>query len=299
MFPSDLGQLMTRGEIEKTVKPIIRECLRKFGDYSRPDISPEEFAVEIADELRPDVRRVSLLISLTKSVAGDELAGKGLELGCGYGYLLFPMAKFNPNVQWTGIEHPGRRYFDRADFQQAFRDYNCSLAGLDFVHEPLPFSDQYFSVVTFSETLEHLPVERLNFVLAEISRVLRPGGILIASSPNQAGLENRVRLLKGGSILDLPDHMKVAKGIFGHIRLYTPAEMAYMMSQLGFRVERLAMESNNSTYRGKSEKSMYRRMYRLYEHAEQRLWFLRSLADTWYFVFRKDALGPQGMGGNS
>ncbi len=280
---------MTRREIEKTVQPIIYECLRKFGEYARPGISPEEYALEIKDQLRPDVRRVSLLVSLAKSVVGDELAGEGLELGCGYGYLLFPMAKFNPKVRWTGIEHPGRIYFNSPEYQQAFRDYQCSLAGLDFVHEPLPFADQYFSVVTFSETLEHLPVERVNFVLAEISRVLRPGGILITSSPNQAGLENRLHLLKGGSVFDLPDEMEIARGVFKHIRLYTPAEMNYMMSRLGFRVERSAMESNNSTYRGKSAKSMYRRVYRIYEGVEQRLGFLRNLADTWYFVFRKAA----------
>jgi len=280
---------MTRREIEKTVQPIIYECLRKFGEYARPGISPEEYALEIKDQLRPDVRRVSLLVSLAKSVVGDELAGEGLELGCGYGYLLFPMAKFNPKVRWTGIEHPGRIYFNSPEYQQAFRDYQCSLAGLDFVHEPLPFADQYFSVVTFSETLEHLPVERVNFVLAEISRVLRPGGILITSSPNQAGLENRLHLLKGGSVFDLPDEMEIARGVFKHIRLYTPAEMNYMMSRLGFRVERSAMESNNSTYRGKSAKSMYRRVYRIYEGVEQRLGFLRNLADTWYFVFRKGA----------
>ncbi len=290
---------MTRREIEKTVQPIIYECLRKFGEYARPGISPEEYALEIKGQLRPDVRRVSLLISLAKSAVGDELAGEGLELGCGYGYLLFPMAKFNPKVRWTGIEHPGRIYFNSPEYQQAFRDYQCSLAGLDFVHEPLPFADQYFSVVTFSETLEHLPVERVNFVLAEISRVLRPGGILITSSPNQAGLENRLHLLKGGSVFDLPDEMEIARGVFKHIRLYTPAEMNYMMSRLGFRVERSAMESNNSTYRGKSAKSMYRRVYRIYEGVEQRLGFLRNLADTWYFVFRKGGLNQNVKSGDS
>jgi SAM-dependent methyltransferase len=290
---------MTRSEIEKTVKPIILECLRKFGEYARPGISTEEYAEEIASQLRPDVRRISLLISLAKSVIDDEFGGEGLELGCGYGYLLFPMAKFNPKVHWTGIEHPGRIYFNSPDYQQAFRDFDCSLVGLDFVREPLPFADRSFSIVTFSETLEHLPVERVNFVLGEIGRVLRPGGILIVSSPNQAGLENRLRLLKGGSILDLPDQMEIAHGVFKHIRLYTPAEITHMISRLGFQVERSAMESNNSAYRGKSGKSLYRRMYRLYEGVEQRLGVLRSLADTWYFVFRKDPAEKCVKGGES
>jgi 2-polyprenyl-3-methyl-5-hydroxy-6-metoxy-1,4-benzoquinol methylase len=49
------------------------------------------------------VRRVSLLISVAKAVMGDEFAREGLEVGCGYGYLSFPMAKFHLRVHWTGI----------------------------------------------------------------------------------------------------------------------------------------------------------------------------------------------------
>jgi SAM-dependent methyltransferase len=279
---------MSREDIEKAVEPIIRECLRKFGDFSRPGVSVEEFAKVPASVLRPDVRRVSLLVSLAQSLKGFEVQGEGLELGCGYGYLLFPMAIFNPAIRWTGVEHPDRSYFNHVDFQQAIGEYNCQLVGCDFTHEPLPFADGHFSVVTFSETLEHLPVERVNFVLGEISRVLRTGGLLIASSPNQASLENRIRLLQGKSILDLPNQLAVAKGIFGHIRLYTPTEVNHLMTERGFSLVRSVLESNNSGYRGKSSKSLRGTLYRLYERAEQQLNFLHSLGDTWYMVFRKD-----------
>ena len=280
---------MTRAEIETTVEPIIRECLRRFGEYSPPDISVEEFARATAGELRPDVRRISLLISLTQSVAGFALEGEGLELGCGCGYLIFPLALFYPKVRWTGVDHPERNFFNRSDFQQIFRAYNCQLVGVNFVHEPLPFADHHFSVITFSETLEHLPVERLSFVLSEIRRVLRPGGLFIVSSPNQASLENRIRLFKGRSILELPEPLARAECIFGHIRLYTPTEVILMMSQRGFSLERSVLESNNSAYRGSSKKSMRRRLYRLYERLEQRLKFLRRLGDTWYMVFRRNS----------
>jgi SAM-dependent methyltransferase len=284
---------MNRADIEKTVEPIIRECLRKFGDYTRPGMSVEEFAEAIAGQLRPDIRRVSLLVSLLQSAAGFEFEGEGLELGCGYGYVLFPMAVFFPGIHWTGVEHPDRRYFKRSDFLQAMQVHKCQLVGADFTQQPLPFPDGQFSVITFSETLEHLPVERLNFVLDEISRVLRPGGLLIASSPNQASLENRIHLFKGKSILDLPNHNPLAKGVFGHIRLYTPDEIGSMMGQHSFSVECSILESNNSVYRGASSKSLRRRLYALYERVEQRLEFLRSLGDTWYMVFRKNVCAPQ------
>ena len=134
----------------------------------------------------------------------------------------FPLTKLMPHIRWAAAEHPDRRFFNREDFVKAIRDHNCKLSAANITVEPLPYPDDYFSVVTFSETLEHLPVERLNFVLSEIARVTQPGGILIATSPNQASLENRVRLLKGQSILDMPNELATAKGFLEHPALYTP-----------------------------------------------------------------------------
>lgn len=210
-----------------------------------------------------------------------------MELGCGYGYPIFPFALYFPKIHWTCVEHLARTHFNRPDFLQAFRNYHCQPVGTDFVHGRILFPDQYFSIVTFSETLEHLPVERISFILAEIHRVLCPGSLLVASSPNQASLENRILLFRGKSILNLPEEMAFAKDIFGHIRLYTPNEMAFMMDRLGFTLERSVLESNDSAYRGASSTSLRRQLYRLYEHAEQHLDFLRGLGDTWYMVFRK------------
>jgi SAM-dependent methyltransferase len=278
---------LTRAEIEKIVEPIIRKCLREFGDYSHKDASEEDFAAATKGTFRPDVRRVSLIVHLAQSTVGAEVGGEGLEIGSGYGYLLFPMAILLSHIRWSAVEHPDRSYFVREDYRKTIRDYQCQLAAADITHEPLPYPDSYFSVVTFSETIEHLPVEHLNFVLSEIARVLRTGGILIVSSPNQASLENRLRLLKGKSILDMPDENPFAKGIFGHIRLYTPEEVESTMSRLGLYLERCVIESNSSGYRGTSSKSLRRRLYRLYERVEGRLGVLRSLGDTWYMVFRK------------
>jgi SAM-dependent methyltransferase len=279
---------LSRKSIERTIEPIILDCLRRFGHFfSRPGTPVEEFARQVEGELRPDVRRVSLLLSLIQSTAGTGLQGEGLEVGCGYGYLLLPMALFNPGMRWTAVEHPNRNYFDRADFRQALRERNCELVGCDIIHKPLPFPDGKFSILTFSETLEHLPPERLNFVLDEIGRVIRRDGLVIASSPNQASLENRIRLMKGNSILDLPNTVATAKDIFPHIRLYTHAEMSELMRARGFSSVKLVLESNVSGYRG-NKRSLRRRLYRLYELVELGLPPLRSFGDTWYMVFRKN-----------
>ena len=278
---------MTRAEIEKEVEPIIYQCLRQFGDFTPKDVTDKDFDAAIEGTLRPDTRRVSLIVSLAQSFLDPSINAEGLEVGCGYGYLLFPLIKLLPHIRWAATEHPDRLYFYREDFVKAMRDRNCKLSAANITVEALPYPDESFSVVTFSETLEHLPVERLNFVLSEIARVTRAGGILLMSSPNQASLENRIRLLKGRSILAMPNEVATAKGTYGHIRLYTPSEMESAMSNLGFALERCILESNNSGYRGISARSFLRSLYRMYERAETKLRILQPLGDAWYMVFRK------------
>jgi SAM-dependent methyltransferase len=278
---------MTRAEIENTIQPIIRNCLWRFGDFVRSDPSEDAFDRGTQGIFRPDVRRVSLLISMALSVLGNSASGQGLEIGSGYGYLLLPMALFLPNIRWTAVEHPGRAYLDQEEYGKTLCQHNCQIVAANITHERLPFSDGQFSIVTFSEVMEHLPPERLYFVLSEIGRVIRSGGIVLASSPNQASLENRLRLLRGKSILDMPDEPDCAPGVFGHIRLYTPSEMQSAMSKCGFAVEQCIIESNNSGFRGSSPKSWKRRIRRLYEYTEGRLEFLRSMGDTWHMMFRR------------
>ena len=59
------------------------------------------------------------------------------------------------------------------------------------------------------------------------------------------------------------------------------------MSKRGFSVERSVVESNNSLYRGTSDSSWRRRVYRIYEQLERRIAVLRPMGDTWYMAFRK------------
>jgi 2-polyprenyl-3-methyl-5-hydroxy-6-metoxy-1,4-benzoquinol methylase len=281
---------MNGAEIEKAVEPIIQKCRKKFA----PGSSETEDSPDTDEPLRPETRRVSLIASLTDSVLGSDFVGRGLEVGSGYGCLLFPMASLFPKIQWSAIEHPDQPHASRESYRSMFRSFNCHLETADLLREPFPFPDNHFALVTFSEVLEHLPTDRVNFVLSEIARTIQPGGVLIASSPNQASLENRLRLLKGKSILDMPN--EIAKGIFGHIRLYTPAEIQSAMAKRGLTLERCEMESNNSGYRGNSDRSWVRRVHRMYEYLEGKLGILGCVADTWHMAFRKTAANSTDAG---
>jgi 2-polyprenyl-6-hydroxyphenyl methylase/3-demethylubiquinone-9 3-methyltransferase len=56
--------------------------------------------------------------------------------------------------------------------------------------ENLPFEDSSFEAVVCSEVLEH--VDDIAAVIAEVSRVLRPGGVFVFSLPNRTLLSNLV-----------------------------------------------------------------------------------------------------------
>ncbi|MGZ5024645.1 MAG: class I SAM-dependent methyltransferase, partial [Chthoniobacterales bacterium] len=57
----------------------------------------------------------------------------------------------------------------------------------------LPYPNESFDLVTCTEVIEHL--ENFRPALREISRVLRPGGVFVVSTPNVLNLRSRLRYL--------------------------------------------------------------------------------------------------------
>jgi ubiquinone/menaquinone biosynthesis C-methylase UbiE len=87
----------------------------------------------------------------------------------------------------------------------------------------LPFPDATFDCVIISEVLEHLHQDQR--ALAEMSRVLKPGGVLAASVPREGpeaicwALSKRYRNTPGG-----------------HVRIYRRKKLRKMLSDAGYDV---------------------------------------------------------------
>jgi SAM-dependent methyltransferase len=73
--------------------------------------------------------------------------------------------------------------------------------------ESLPFEDDSFDAVVAGELLEHLRDPRR--IVADVRRVLRPGGTFVASVPNAYRLKNRVRFALGRKPEDDPTHLQM------------------------------------------------------------------------------------------
>ena len=65
----------------------------------------------------------------------------------------------------------------------------------------IPFEDNHFDTVMALDVLEHLNYNQQNPALAELKRVLKPGGTIIFSCPNLAHFTGRLKLMFRGKLL--------------------------------------------------------------------------------------------------
>lgn len=107
------------------------------------------------------------------------------------------------------------------------------------MEEPFPFSDGTFDVVTCLEGIEHvLDGYRL---LAELVRVLRPGGTLIVSTPNVMNVYSRWWYFLYGYPFQFPphamQHVSKERAIDrGHINPMSYLRLRYLLESLGAEV---------------------------------------------------------------
>ena len=96
----------------------------------------------------------------------------------------------------------------------------------------LPFASNSFDLVVCLEVLEHM-LEPLQ-AAQEISRVLKPGGVLVASVPNLVYWQRRLELLMG-IWNPLGDDQSISQPWRDpHIRFFSPASLGAMLGRAGF-----------------------------------------------------------------
>lgn len=150
-----------------------------------------------------------------------------LDVGCGDALTIGPwLAAYGGryrgvDVSASAIDRARAAGFDAQEIDDASR---------------LPFGNESFDAVFCIEVLEHL----FNPILAaeEIFRVLRPGGVLIATVPNVAYWRRRLELGLVGRWNPVGDDRSVAEPWRDpHIRFFTVSTLGDMLGRVGFTVE--------------------------------------------------------------
>jgi SAM-dependent methyltransferase len=132
-----------------------------------------------------------------------------LDFGCGTGTMLGHLARFGD---------PGG-----VDIDESAIDF-CHQRGVDAARRiepgPLPYADASFDLVTALDVIEHIEDDRAT--LAELDRVLRPGGHLLVAVPA------------------MPFLWGPQDEISQHFRRYTAPVLRERLREAGFAVHRLS-----------------------------------------------------------
>ncbi len=173
--------------------------------------------------------------SVIARLPNPKACGRLLEIGCVPGHLTVLLASLGYDI--VGVDIAPER------ISELWRRHGIEIHRVDIESEPLPFEDQTFSCVLFTEILEHLRVNPIH-ALREAARVLRSGGRLILSVPNITPID-RLGFLFGrdyqGDII--AEFQKLERfGHMGHFRIYSANEVRRLLNHVGFHNVRCARE---------------------------------------------------------
>jgi ubiquinone biosynthesis O-methyltransferase len=155
----------------------------------------------------------------------DNWRGKRvLDLGCGGGFMAEALAERGALV--TGIDpSPGAIDIARKHAETSGLAIGYAVG----VGESLDFADDSFDIVVCVDVLEH--VADLDRVIAEIARVLKPGGLFLFDTINRNGLASIVMITFGENILRL-----LPRGTHDPARFIRPDELNRKLTESGFIV---------------------------------------------------------------
>lgn len=178
------------------------------------------FLSAIEDEASP-LRRLDRAFGLRMRCQAVQRAagrrpGRLLDVGCATGVFLDGMRRLGWAVQ--GVEPSA--------YAAGYARRRFGLEVFEGLLEEARLPEATFDAITMWDVLEHVHEPRP--VLAELARLLRPGGLLVLSLPNPDSLEAR---LLGEHWLgwDLPRHLN----------LFRPTQLRVHLAHYGMPVERI------------------------------------------------------------
>ena len=186
-------------------------------------------------QLSTDKILQATLTSLTNNK--PNLTGNYLDIGSGTGELI-QLVKSNFNVNCYAVDY--------IDTLMQIKNQKVDITDLN--NCLLPYEDNFFDAITFTEVIEHLEDHRK--ILKEIHRVLKNDGILVVSTPNILNMKSRMRfLLVGFYNLFGPLHVKESALHHGggHINPISYFYLSHSLLDAGFKDIKLIIDKKQRT----------------------------------------------------
>jgi SAM-dependent methyltransferase len=204
-------------QLAARIAPDARELIGWYRTYAANHVGRVALDTEIVREFVPSGSRV---------------------LDVGAVPLLLSAALTEIGYRVTGVDLAPER------FGSSISALDLQMRACDVEREPLPLPDEAFDAVVMSELFEHLRIDPI-FTLQEARRALRPGAVLLLSTPNLRSLKGIYNFLVRGKAYScsgelFDEYAKLKRlGHMGHVREYTSREVTTFLRKVGFKVERL------------------------------------------------------------
>ena len=176
------------------------------------------------------MKKENVLLNKIIEIFKSEERGKVLDLGCASG-------DYSIRLKEMGYEVVAADAYGDFEYKNEIKFKTCDIT------KKIPFSNETFDYVLFTEVVEHL--RNPYFVMKEINRVLRKGGKIILSTPNVLNIKSRIRFLAEGayeyyreSPLDQIENLK-ANLYQLHILPLRYHEMEFLLYDCRFKIDKI------------------------------------------------------------
>jgi SAM-dependent methyltransferase len=208
------------------------EELLERAHWMKTDTPPEE----LDRYLRSNLGRIREALMHVPPAQSDDQ--RLLDLGC-YAAMIPWYADVLGYRDITGVAYEPRMHFHR-DIKkvEGVTDLKLDMAFLNVEEDNWPFADESFNVVLCFELLEHMATDPMH-MMAELNRVMVPGGVLVLTTPNSASWAALARVVLGEQPYNWTAFYGVPGLVNRHNREYTPREVARLVEDTGLEVTEL------------------------------------------------------------
>lgn len=117
---------------------------------------------------------------------------------------------------------------DKISLVARLNKFGVEVDEVNFMEDAFPYKAETFTVITCFDVIEHLLTSPKTLV-ANITGLLKPSGVLLIGTPNQVHLYNRLKAIIGKNTWEDFEYYYNSKIFYGHIRELVPHELEQIL----------------------------------------------------------------------
>ncbi len=179
---------------------------------------------ELSEYVEASVTRLHRLFATLLSMK-NQLEGPTLDVASGRGILYRPIKHYLPNMLPYSLTEMKEGTLDIDGDTISCHAFHCDK-------ERIPLEDQSIGTILFCDVIEHLIFYPM-WTILEFNRVLKPGGRLVITTPNAAGVIRAMYILAGvnpGRTIEYKPNALYER----HNREWTVMELQHVLRCAGF-----------------------------------------------------------------